>query len=127
MRDTEREAETQAEEKQAPPGELDPGLDPRTLRSPPELKADAQPLSHPGTPRKFTNYKTLITSKKHLYSNSYTGVSNIWALRPSHVLFTSIVREGFPRRHLFIFVWVALREDPRKHRQGRQKIIQERD
>ena len=36
MRDTEREAET------------DVGLDPRTLGSQPEPKADAQPLSHPG-------------------------------------------------------------------------------
>ena len=48
MRDThrEREAETQAEKP-------DVGLDPRTLGSHPELKVDAQPLSHPGAPRAF--------------------------------------------------------------------------
>ena len=37
-------------EKQAPYREPDVGLDPRTQRSHPELKADAQPLSHPGVP-----------------------------------------------------------------------------
>ena len=38
-------------EKQAPCGEPDVGLDPRTPGSHPELKADAQPLSHPGVPK----------------------------------------------------------------------------
>ena len=33
-----------------PWGEPDAGLDPRTLGSHPEPKADAQPLSHPGIP-----------------------------------------------------------------------------
>ena len=37
-------------EKQASRREPDVGLDPRTLGSHPELKADAQPLSHPGVP-----------------------------------------------------------------------------
>ena len=37
-------------EKQAPRGEPNMGLDPGTLGSQPELKADAQPLSHPGVP-----------------------------------------------------------------------------
>ena len=45
MRDTEREAEMQA-----PQGEPDAGLDPRTPGSRPEAKADAQSLSHPGVP-----------------------------------------------------------------------------
>ena len=36
-------------EKQAPCEEPDVGLDPRTSR--PELKSDAQPLSHPGAPK----------------------------------------------------------------------------
>ena len=49
MRDTERDRDRQRE-KQAPCGEPDMGLDPRTLGSGPELKADAQPLSHPGIP-----------------------------------------------------------------------------
>ena len=38
-------------EKQAPSGEPNVGLDPRTLGSQPELKADAQPLSHSDVPR----------------------------------------------------------------------------
>ena len=38
-------------EKQAPCGELDAGLNPRTRGSCLEPKADAQPLSHPGVPR----------------------------------------------------------------------------
>ena len=52
MRDTERqrEAETQAEEKQAPRREPDVGLDPGTLGSHPELKAGTKSLSHPGNP-----------------------------------------------------------------------------
>ena len=50
MRDTEREAETQGGEKQAPCGEPDVGLDSRTPGSHPEPKADAQPLSHPCIP-----------------------------------------------------------------------------
>ena len=42
MRDTEREAGSHREP--------NVGLDPRTLGSHPEPKADAQPLSHPGAP-----------------------------------------------------------------------------
>ena len=48
MRDTQREAETQAEGEAGSRGEPDVGLDPRTPGSRPEPKADAQPLSHPG-------------------------------------------------------------------------------
>ena len=55
MRDTEREAETKA-------GEPDAGLDPRTLESRPEPKADVQPLSHPGAPRA----SNLIASQTNL-------------------------------------------------------------
>ena len=46
----EREAETQAEGEAGSCREPDVGLDPRTLGSYPEPKADAQPLSHPGVP-----------------------------------------------------------------------------
>ena len=49
MRDTQRKAETQ-EEGEALCREPDVGLDPRTPGSHSELKADAQPLSHPGVP-----------------------------------------------------------------------------
>ena len=48
MRDTHREAETQAEGKAGSMQEPDVGLYPRILGSRPEPKADAQPLSHPG-------------------------------------------------------------------------------
>ena len=47
MRDTEREAE----EKQAPRGEPNAALDPRTQGTRPKSKADTQPLRHPGAPR----------------------------------------------------------------------------
>ena len=53
MRDTQREAETQAlcqREKQAPCGELDVGLNTRSPGSCLGLKADAKLLSHPGIP-----------------------------------------------------------------------------
>ena len=49
MRGTERQRHKQRE-KQAPSGEPDAGVDPRTPGSGPELKANAQPLSHPGAP-----------------------------------------------------------------------------
>ena len=48
MRDTHREAETQAEGEVAPRREPDVGLDPSTLLSCPGLKAGTEPLSHPG-------------------------------------------------------------------------------
>ena len=48
MRDTEKEI--QQREKQAPHGEPDVGLDPRTPGSRPEPEADTQQLSHPGVP-----------------------------------------------------------------------------
>ena len=49
MKDTERERQRHRQrETQAPCREPDVGLDPRTLGSRSELKADAQPLSPPG-------------------------------------------------------------------------------
>ena len=51
MRDTERGRQRHRQrEKQAPCREPDVGLDPLTLGSRPEPKADSQPLSHPGIP-----------------------------------------------------------------------------
>ena len=47
MRDRQRHRQR---EKQAPCKKSDAGLDPRTPGSQPELKADAQALSHPGAP-----------------------------------------------------------------------------
>ena len=52
-RHTERQRHRQREE-QAPHGEPDARLDPRTLE--PEPKADAQPLSHPGIPGRSNFY-----------------------------------------------------------------------
>jgi hypothetical protein len=51
MRDTEKRQRHGQREKKAPRREPVAELDPRTLESCPELKADAQPLSHPGIPR----------------------------------------------------------------------------
>ena len=55
MRDTERQRQRQRQrhrqrEKQVPRREPNVGLDPGTPGSCPEPKADAQPLSYPGTP-----------------------------------------------------------------------------
>ena len=53
---TEREREAQRHrqrEKQTPLREPDARLDPRTPGSHLKSKADAQPLSHPGIPRKY--------------------------------------------------------------------------
>ena len=60
MRDTEREAQRHRQrKKQAPCRESDAALDPRAQRSRPGLKADAPPLSHPGTPQ---IYKQMLSS-----------------------------------------------------------------
>ena len=51
MKDTHTERQRHRQrEKQAPCREPDVGLNPRTLGSRPELKADTQPLSHPSVP-----------------------------------------------------------------------------
>ena len=58
-RHTETDRDRQRE-KQAPYGEPDVGLHPRTLGSRPEPKADAQPLSHPGTLSVILIFKIVI-------------------------------------------------------------------
>ena len=56
MRDTQRERQGHRQrEKQAPRREPHVGLDSKTLGSCPALKADAQPLGHPGVP-KYLNF-----------------------------------------------------------------------
>ena len=50
MRDTEKEAETQAEGEAGSMQEAHVGLNPRTPGSRPGRKGGAQPLSHPGVP-----------------------------------------------------------------------------
>ena len=52
--------------KQAPYGEPDVGLDPRTLGSHPEPKADAQPLSHSGVPDSSVLYNTQCSLYLHI-------------------------------------------------------------
>ena len=49
-RERERVRDIGRGERQAPCRKPDAGLNPRTLGSCPEAKADAQPLSHPGVP-----------------------------------------------------------------------------
>ena len=59
-----REAKTQAEgEKQDPCQESDVGLDPGTLGSRPELRAETPPLSHPGL-QSYTENQCIIPSFK---------------------------------------------------------------
>ena len=55
-------------EKQAPCREPDVGLNPGSLGSPPELKADAQPLSHPGIP-----FSPFSKEEPHLISTAARG------------------------------------------------------
>ena len=50
MRNREKGRDTGRVRSRLPMGEPNAGLDPRTLASRPEPKADAQPLSHPGVP-----------------------------------------------------------------------------
>ena len=61
-RETQRQSQRHRQrDKQAPCREPNVGLDLRTPGSGPELKADAQPLSHPGVPKAiFLNIASLI-------------------------------------------------------------------
>ena len=65
-------------EKQAPCGEPDVGLDPRTLGSCPEPKADAQPLSHPGVPHYYFLTKNLIMVKYTYYKVTILTIFKCW-------------------------------------------------
>ena len=65
MRDTEKEAETQAEGEAGFCKEPDARLDPRTPGSRPEPKADTQPLSHPGLPSNIFSYEFIYTENLH--------------------------------------------------------------
>ena len=64
MRDTEREAETQAEGEAGSLGGPHVRFNPRTPGSRPEPKADAEPLSHPGAPEYFLQ-QYLFSSSPH--------------------------------------------------------------
>ena len=52
MKDTQRGRDTGRGRSRLPEKEPNAGLNPRTPGLHPESKADAQPLSHPGVPRK---------------------------------------------------------------------------
>ena len=65
-REREREAETQAEGEAGSLWGVDAGLYPRTPKSRPEPKADAQPLSHPGVPGFL-----LLNARINLYFQIY--------------------------------------------------------
>ena len=80
MRDTKRERRHRQREKQAPCGDPKAGLHPRNLGSRPELKADAQPLSHPGIPkyRSFTINHNIAENSTDHYRNAKIGLK--WKL-----------------------------------------------
>ena len=63
MRDRETDTHRQRD-KQAPHGEPNVELDPRTLGSCPEPKVDTQPLSHSGVP---VNHILRMNSNKYLF------------------------------------------------------------
>ena len=67
----EREAETEAEGEADSCRGPDMGLDPGTLGSRPELKADAQPLSHAVIPQpQNSNYENVSEKTGHLWLSS---------------------------------------------------------
>ena len=83
-------------EKQAPCGELDVGLKPRTPGSQPEPKADAQPWSYPGIPLNSTckiplsSQHLLLMPNEHLIPSGCTP--NYWF----QFLHTSALVPKFP-------------------------------
>ena len=87
MRDTQREAETQAEGALhgAPCVEPDVGLDPGTQGSCPEPKTGAQLLSHPGIPIDFIlNSFTFTTKLSRKYQElPHTALPQIQPALPS--------------------------------------------
>ena len=82
MRERERETQRHRQrEKHAPCGETDAGLDPRTPRSWPEPKADAQPLSHPGAPHslKSLTWTSVVSLSLVMVHVSFPGMSSLMA------------------------------------------------
>ena len=77
MRDTDREGQRhrQREEKQASCKEPNVGLDPGTPGSRPELKTDAQPLSHPGIPCHCLLISYIHPLKKYLTATEPSFIS----------------------------------------------------
>ena len=104
MRDRVRERQKHRQrEKQALHREPDAGLDPGTLGSCPEPKADAQPLSHPGVPlTSVFKYLFCLCSVGSFFPQSLSFLSNLnapmWGLHSwpqdleLHVLLTKPTR-----------------------------------
>ena len=97
MRDTEREAETQAEGEagslwkarfKTQTQDPDVRLNPKTLRSRPEPKADVQPLSHAGIPGAYDSWSQSYVFEPHVGYRHYLkikskkikeyGNTNVW-------------------------------------------------
>ena len=87
-----REAETQAEGEAGSLQKPDVGLDPRTLGSWPEPKADAQPLSHPGS------LKIVILIKWRFPMLSFIG----------HAFNVVPKKSSPPQGHLGFLLWCPL-------------------
>ena len=68
MRDTERDRNTgrgRSSKREVLCEEPDAGLDPRTLGSHPEPKADTQPLSHLGAPKRIISVQKCMTNQEY--------------------------------------------------------------
>ena len=97
MRDTERERQKQRHrqrEKRAPSREPDVGLDPQIPGSRPELKTDAQLLSHPGIPLVISldwfSRNGFINEKRESVLKDFTTdcqiISLPMSILPNHVI-----------------------------------------
>ena len=88
MKDTQRERQRHRQrETQAPRREPDADLDPRTLGSHAEPKADTQPLSHPGAP--FLSFLIETLNRTSIIAKG--ALSNIfrrYCFSPSSIRFT---------------------------------------
>ena len=95
-RSTERERQRHRQrEKQAPCREPDVGLDPRTLGSHPEPKADAQPLSHSGVLKLFSlkvynsNFLQLVST--YYPQNNMSFGENVESVSGMEIKFCSVI------------------------------------
>ena len=72
-------------EKQVPQGKPDVRLDPRTPRSWPEPKSDAQPLNHPGVPVVSTSLHRLVTLSIKPLSSTKPHYAFLQNLKPQRL------------------------------------------
>ena len=90
MRHIERGRDRQRE-KQAPCGEPDMGLHPRTPGSQPQPKADAQLLNHPGT-----HDSEVLTDVCYTLQTENTFLAFIHKKKPQQILQTPITQHAIP-------------------------------